>query len=149
MAVPEEGLGPGWPPEHGAGIRAEIARLDEFAAALDADVRDHYLPEMLRLHQDMSAELPRPLGSFPELTSFLQAHQATAQDTSDVVYTVADATGGFAYAARRVSERYAETDAFAAARVADVEAALDETKAARPPRDPAGGTAAGRGPEAH
>nr|MDT0657953.1 hypothetical protein [Micromonospora sp. DSM 115978] len=133
MAVPAEDVGPAWLREYGGTIEADITRMEQFAAALDAEVRDHYIPHMQLVREDMLVELPPPLESFPELHTFLQTHRVAQQSTSDLVYTVADATGGFAYAAQKVSENYSDADAFAAAQVGEIEAALDETKAARRP----------------
>jgi hypothetical protein len=133
MAVPAEDRAPAWLAEYGGSIEADITRMEEFAAALDAEVKNRYIPHMQLVQEDMLVELPAPLDSFPELYTFLQTHQVAQQSTSDIVYTVADATGGFAYAAQKVSAAYGEADAFAAAQAREIEAALDETKAARPP----------------
>lgn len=134
MALPEEDLGPAWLRNYGDSIEADIQRMEEFAAALEAEVKDHYIPHMQRLQEDMIAELPPPVEAFAELTSFMQTHQVAQQSTSDIVYTVGNATGGFAYAAKTVSENYGNADAFSAARVTEVEAALNQTAAVKGPK---------------
>lgn len=135
MGIPDEDLGPVWLRDYGNGasIEADIQRLEEFAAQLDAEVRENYVPHMEILQEDMMVELPSPAAEFSELASFMQTHQSTQQNTTNIVHTFRDATGGFAYAAQKVSADYGNADAFSAARVADVEAAFDQTAVAPVP----------------
>lgn len=135
MGIPDEDLGPVWLRGYGDGasIEADIRRLEEFGAALDAEVRENYVPHMEILQEDMMVELPNPAAEFAELASFLQTHQSAQQNTTNIVYTFRDATGGFAYAAQQVSAEYGNADAFSAARVSDVENALNQTAVAPVP----------------
>lgn len=143
MGIPDEDLGPAWLRDYGDGARieADIRRLEEFGARLDAEVRENYVPHVEILQEDMMVELPSPAAEFSELTSFLQTHQSAQQNTTNIVYTFRDATGGFAYAAQKVSAEYGDADAFSAARVSDVEAAFSQTAVAPVPpgTDPATG----------
>lgn len=133
MRIPEEDLGPAWLRNYGDHIEADIQRLEEFGARLDAEVRQSYVPHLEVLQEDVLVTLPNPAAEFTELATFMQTHQSTQQNTTNIVYTFRDATGGFAYAAQKVSSEYADADAFSAARVGDVETALDRTAAAPVP----------------
>jgi hypothetical protein len=131
MAQSNEDLPSSWLRDY-ATIEADIGRLEEFAAKLDAEVRDNFAPHVAPIFDDILAELPPAYTDFPELLDFLRSHAATAQDTAYTVYYYQDVTGGFAVAAGEVSRNYRETDAFAAAKVSDVQAALDKTAAGAP-----------------
>ena len=76
---------------------------------------------------------------FTELAAFLTTHHTAAQDTTDMVHFYQNATGGFATAAAKVSQQYRQSDAFASARVGDVEAAFRDTSVIDPktPGEPA------------
>ena len=126
-----EDLPPAWLRDY-ATIEADIQRLEEFATKLDAEVRDNFAPHVAPIFDDILVELPPAYADFPELLGFLQSHAATAQDTAYTVYYYQDVTGGFAVAASEVSRNYRDADAFAAAQVSDVEAALDKTAAGAP-----------------
>ncbi|MDG4822831.1 hypothetical protein O7635_13325 [Asanoa sp. WMMD1127] len=128
MALSNEDLPPAWLRDY-AQIEADIGRMEEFAAALDAEVRDNFAPHVSPIFDDILAELPPAYTDFPELLSFLDRHVASAQDTAYTVYYYQDVTGGFAVAAGEVSRNYRDTDAFALARVDEVKAALDKTPA--------------------
>ena len=129
--LPEEGRAPSWLRDY-ATIEADITRMEEFARQLEHEVTANYAPHLAHVYDDILVSLPAPFADFQELVDFLTAHHTTVQNTADVVYFYRDATGGFATAARAVSERYRDVDTFAAARVADVSAALDRTAAASP-----------------
>lgn len=130
--LPEEGRAPSWLRDY-ATIDADITRMEEFAHQLEHEVTVNYAPHLAYVYDDILVTLPAPFDDFPELVEFLTAHHTTVQNTADVVYFYRDATGGFATAARAVSSRYRDADAFAAARVGDVSAELDRTAAADVP----------------
>ncbi|GAB3816104.1 hypothetical protein [Micromonospora zhanjiangensis] len=130
--IPEEDLPPAWLRDYGD-IEADIGRMEELAAKLDAEVRGNYVPHLDLVDAAMTTPLPQPRADFPELVSFMQAHNDAQQLTSVNAHVYRDATGGFAYAAQKVSRHYRGSDAFAAARAADVRDALDETAVARVP----------------
>ncbi|MGW4465651.1 hypothetical protein [Micromonospora sp. NPDC004704] len=132
MAIPEEDLPPAWLRDYGD-IEADISKMEEFAANLDAEVRQNYAPHLDYLREDVTAKIPDPALEFTELFDFLETHRAIQQDSTNVVFHYRDATGGFAQAAKEVSENYGKSDAFALARVKEVESALDKTSAARLP----------------
>jgi len=119
---------PSWLRDYGA-IEADIARMEEFAASLDAEVRNNYTPHLDRLFDDIMVELPPAYTDFPELLGFLENHTVTAQDAAYTAYYYQELTGAFAAAAGDVSRNYRGADAFAAAKIADVRAALDKTAA--------------------
>ncbi len=132
MKPPEQGSGPTWLRDYQA-IEADIDRLADLAAALDAEVHRNYIPHLTAIDDDLTVELPAPPVDFPELCSFLDTHRTAQINTANNAYAFRDATGGFALAAAEVSRRYADTDAFAAARVSDVRSALDATAVSRLP----------------
>ena len=134
MRIPEEDLPPSWLRDYGE-IEADISRMEEFAHKLEAEVRENYAPHLTYVYDDMGVQIPPPYAEFAELASFLRTHHTAAQDTTDMVHFYQNATGGFATAAAKVSERYRDADAFAAARVRDVEAAFDGTSTVKP-QDP-------------
>ncbi|MDQ7911345.1 hypothetical protein RB614_43335 [Phytohabitans sp. ZYX-F-186] len=135
MGRPADDSGPAWLGGY-AQIEADIARMDEFAAQLRAEVVDNYAPHLTHVTDDMAVDLPEPPESFAELTGFLQAHRTSQFNTADLVYFYQEATWGLATAATEVSTMYGEADAFAAAKASDVESALDRTAAAAPPAPP-------------
>ena len=131
MAKSNEDLSPAWLRDYEA-IEADIGRMAEFAAKLDAEIRDNFAPHLDPIFDDIMAELPPAYTDFPELLAFLESHTDSAQDTAYTVYYYQDVTGGFAVAAGEVSRNYRATDAFAAAKVEDVRTELDKTAAGFP-----------------
>jgi hypothetical protein len=95
-------------------------------------VEGNYAPHLDSVYADMLVELPIPPAQFGELASFILAHRDTSQTAANNTFHFRDATGGFAVAAEKVSEQYRNSDAFSAARVSDVERALDQTAAVAP-----------------
>lgn len=130
MALPDEDLGPSWLSDYGT-IEADIRRLAEFAAKLDAEVRQHYIPHLASIDSDMTAVPPAPAAEFAELCAFLDAHWSAQVNTTNNIYAFRDGTGRLANAAQTVSRQYAGVDAFSAARVRDVEVALDQAGVTR------------------
>jgi hypothetical protein len=131
MAIPEEDLPPSWLRDYG-NLEADISKMEEFAAKLHAEVTQNYAPHLEYVYDDMTVKVPDPCDAFTELVTFLQTHHASQQATTNLVHFFRDATGGFATAASEVSANYDKADAFAHARVKEVETALDKTAAARP-----------------
>ncbi|SCL36041.1 hypothetical protein GA0074692_4249 [Micromonospora pallida] len=126
--ISEEDLGPRWLRDYGD-IEADIRQMREFATRLEAEVRRNYAPHLAYIADDMSVKLPDPCDAFIELVHFLTAHQQVQQDSTNRVYDVASHTGGLAHAAGTISQRYEGSDAFARARVQDVERALRDVQA--------------------
>jgi hypothetical protein len=135
LRVPKsnEDLSPAWLNDYAA-IEADIDRMAEFAAKLEAEVHNNFAPHVGPILDDITAKLPPAYTDFPELLAFLASHTSSAEDTAYTVYYYQDVTGGFAVAAGEVSRNYRATDAFAAAKVEDVRAALDRTAAGFPDR---------------
>jgi hypothetical protein len=132
--IPEEDLPPAWLRDFGS-IEVDIRRMEEFAASLENELRQSYMPHLDEIKISVSHQLPKQHSQFAELFGFLEAHRDAQQDTVTAVYAHRDATGGFAVAAQEVSKNYGNADAFAAARQRDVQAALDQTAVAKvPPR---------------
>jgi hypothetical protein len=130
--IPEER--PSWLRGYQA-IEADISRMEDVAAKLDTEVRQNYAPHLPYIADDMRAVLPDPCDAFVELCTFLQTHWTSQQATSDLVHFFRDATGGLAIAADEISKQYRGVDAFASARVGDVERAFNGTATARPSTD--------------
>ncbi|WP_436526360.1 hypothetical protein [Actinoplanes sp. HUAS TT8] len=105
-------------------ISADITAMEDFAKKLLADVDDHYAPHADTLANRMLAGLPEADRQFGELHAFTTV-LASAQDTCQQnIYNFANGTHGFAKAAEQVSGMYRGSDAFARARLSDVESAL-------------------------
>ena len=140
MAILEDDLSPAWLRDYGT-IQADVSEMEEFAAKLHAEVTQNYAPHLRYIYEDMTAEIPAPYSTFSELVAFLQTHHASQQATTNLVHFFRDATGGFATAASEISANYGKADAFAHARITEIEAALDKTAAARLPEPgPTGST---------
>ncbi|MFG1952736.1 hypothetical protein [Micromonospora sp. NPDC048830] len=131
--IPEEDLPAPWLRGYG-GIEADIRQMREFADKLQAEVERNYAPHLSHIADDMKAPIPNPADAFVELVQFLQAHNETQQAAVAMVWSVGGATGHLAAAADRIAAQYADVDAFAAARVSDVEHALADPGTAAPAR---------------
>ncbi|SCL27499.1 hypothetical protein GA0070616_3511 [Micromonospora nigra] len=121
--IPEEDRPASWLHGYG-GIEADIRQLREFADRLRGEVERNYAPHLRYIEHDMKAPVPNPADAFLELVQFLRAHWETQQAATNAVWGVGAVTGRLAGAAETVASTYAGTDAFSAARVADVERAL-------------------------
>jgi hypothetical protein len=149
--IPEEDRGPAWLRDYGV-VDVDMHRMEEFAAQLRTEVTASYAPRLEYIDDDVTAPLPPVDARFEELHSFLTAHRESLAGTNEIVHYYRDASGGFATAAAEISASYGRSDAFAAARVGDVEAALGKTAVAEPtdPRKTDSGTpAAGATPEVY
>ncbi|MDG4767864.1 hypothetical protein O7632_27775 [Solwaraspora sp. WMMD406] len=125
---------PSWLADYGA-IEADVDGLAEFADSLAAEVTGHYARHVEQVFTDLLpegsagvtgvADAAADPDTFPELAGFLGTHGIAARDTAYLMHFYQTATGAVATAAATVSARYRDVDALAAARLADVEAALD------------------------
>jgi len=136
VAIPEEDLPPQWLRDYGT-IEADIQRMEEFAAKLRAEVMDNYAPHLEYIAQDMTVPVPQPNAGFAELVGFLTAHHDAQVKVTETIFFHRDETGGFANAASKISQNYSASDAFAQARISDVERALDSATTVSP-ASPAG-----------
>ena len=128
--IPEEDRGPVWLSDYGytdfSQIEADIQAMETFAAQLAANVKSSYAPHLTGVTDAMMTELPAPPASFAELFTFLSAHNAAQNITQQNVYNYANGTQDFASVAADISKRYRGSDAFAHARVTDVERAFNK-----------------------
>jgi hypothetical protein len=117
----------GPPPLIGSGssIETDIQAMEEFAATLANEVQTGYDPHLQQVIPAMLTELPAANSDFPELASFLQQHHEVQQQTFSNTFNFRDGTNHFAVVAKSISEEYASSDAFANARVRDVNDGFD------------------------
>jgi hypothetical protein len=101
-------------------IETDIRAMEEFAATLANEVQNGYDPQLQKVIPAMLTKLPRANSDFPELESFLQAHHEVQQQTFSNTFNFRDGTHHFAVVAQSISEEYASSDAFAQAKVRDV-----------------------------
>lgn len=123
MRFAEEDLGPGWLRDYQS-IEADVSQMEEFAAKLAAEVQHNYATHLPYVSESMTTPLPRVSGNFPELLDFMLTHRRAQDTTQTNVYNFRDGTGSFATAAQKISDNYRGSDAFAQARVSDVDRAL-------------------------
>ena len=127
--IPEEDLGPAWMRDYGytdfSQIEADIQAMEHFAQKLSANVADSYAPHLTTVTDEMSTKLPDPPSEFIELYTFLFVHRDAMDVTHQNVYNYANGTQGFASAAEDISKTYSGSDAFAHAKVRDVDKAFD------------------------
>jgi hypothetical protein len=126
--IPEDDRGPAWLRDYGytdfSQIEADIEAMEKFATQLSADVKDNYAPHLSTVTDAMSTQLPSPPSEFIELITFLFAHHEAQDQAHQNVYNYANGTQGFATAAKDISKKYSGSDAFAHAKVTDVDKAL-------------------------
>ncbi|MEV6298160.1 hypothetical protein AB0M02_02010 [Actinoplanes sp. NPDC051861] len=127
--IPDEDRGPAWLRDYGD-IEADLRAMEEFAAALKEDVERGYAPRALAVSDTMVSALPEADERFAELRQFRQAHERAREAALRNVCDFTDGTYGLADAAHEVSERYRGSDAFARARVTDVQAGFRTTATA-------------------
>ncbi|GAB7050059.1 hypothetical protein [Catenuloplanes indicus] len=135
MAAPDEDLGPAWLRDYGR-IEADIEAMSQFAHGLIAEIQDHYLPHASRVLADMESAHPQPAETFTEHLRFLEAHREAMHATTDNVYWYVQGYTNLGNAAADISTRYADADAFSAARAQDVRDALDAAGAGLPETAP-------------
>ena len=128
--IPEEDRGPQWLRDYGytdfSQIEADIKAMEQFATKLSANVKDNYAPHLTTVTDAMSTRLPDPPSEFIELITFLFVHNEAQNTAHQNVYNYANGTEGFANAAKDISKKYSGSDAFANAKVQDVDKAFDE-----------------------
>lgn len=131
--IPEEDRGPAWLRDYDyadfGGIEADIQAMKEFAAKLTANIQGSYAPHAQTVSETMMNPLPEA-PNFYELHLFLYAHDQVQLATQQNVYGYIDNTYQFASAANQISDKYSGSDAFARAKVTDVQQYLGEPAAA-------------------
>ena len=108
-------------------IAVDITAMEEFAKKLEAEVQNNYASHLPSVVDGMLTQLPAPSTTFPELCTFMQTHQAAQDATQSNIFKFANGTNSFALAAQTISAEYRDSDAFANAKVADVERAFRGT----------------------
>jgi hypothetical protein len=128
--IPEGDRGPAWLRDYGftdfGNIEADIAAMEQFATKLAADVQNNYVPHLAGVTDAMLTRLPPAATTFPELVDFLTTHRQAQDVTQQNVFNFANGTNHFATAARSIGREYRGADAFARARVSDVDQAFDK-----------------------
>jgi hypothetical protein len=128
--IPEEDRGPAWLRDYGytdfGQIEADIQAMESFAAKLSANVTDSYAPHLTGVTDAMMTELPSPPAEFVELYTFLFAHNEAQNITQQNVYNYANGTQDFATVATDISKKYRGSDAFANAKLSDVDKAFNQ-----------------------
>jgi hypothetical protein len=126
--IPEEESGPAWLRDYGftdfGDIAADINAMEEYATKLAADVQDNYGPHLTGVSEAMLTRLPVPNPNFYELGSFITSHTAAQVVMQNNVYAFGNGTYVLASAAQKISKEYRGTDAFAHAKVADVQGTI-------------------------
>jgi hypothetical protein len=127
--IPED-RGPAWLRDYGiadfGNIEADIAAMEAFGKKLAADVQNNYVPHLAGVTDAMLTPLPKAATTFAELVDFMSTHQQAQDVTQQNVFNFANGTNHFASAAQTISEEYRGSDAFAHARVSDVDRAFDK-----------------------
>jgi hypothetical protein len=101
-------------------IETDIQAMEEFAAALANEVQTGYEPHLQQVTAAMLTELPGGSADFPELQSFMKCHYEAQLQTFSNTFNFRDGTHQFAVAAKSISDEYNRSDAYAQARVQDV-----------------------------
>jgi hypothetical protein len=151
MGIPQEDLPPVWIRDYdslydiggnanaggdgGTGVKVDTPAMKDFAAALDKNVDADYVPHARKVFDDMTARVT-PTDGFLELQSALDMHRKVQTAATRNVAGHANGTKAFAFAADKISKEYAETDAYAAARMDDVMRYLGTTPAQTGTTDP-------------
>lgn len=138
MQIPDEDLGPVWLRDYGSlyrngdlsaagdggtGVRGDLSAMDQFAAALEQNLHDDYEPHARKVLDDLSVR-PEGTPGFAELQAALAQQDEVSFAASDNVANHGNGALVFAIAMKDISERYRQTDAFAAATLTDIQAHL-------------------------
>ena len=106
-------------------IETDIQAMEEFAATLANEVESGYAPHLEQITAAMMTRLPKGNDSFPEFQNFLQYHLEVQQQTYSNAFNFRAGTHHFAAAAQTISDEYRDSDAYAHAKVRDVDKAFE------------------------
>ena len=142
MGIPEEDLGPRWLRDYGSlydigggssaggdsgtGVKVDMPALKDFAAALRKNLQDDYRPHAHKVFDELAVPAEGQL-SFLELWQALEQHDQVKTAATDNVANQGNGAMIFASAAGKISEDYSDSDAYAAAKLNDVEKYLGTT----------------------
>ncbi len=124
---PMEDRGPAWMQDYGFDdfqVNADITAMEQFAAKLHNDVANNYDPHAAVVVPLMTTATSAPV-EYSELYSFLFVHREAQMSAANNIYYFSSGTSKFAEAAQQVSKDYRGSDAFAHAKVSDVEDAFN------------------------
>jgi hypothetical protein len=152
MGIPDEDLGPRWLRDYdslyniggnanaggdsGTGVRVDMPAMEQFAAALRGNVDKDYNPHAHKVFDDMAVPAEGQL-NFLELWWALEQHDQVKVAATDNVANHGNGAKMFALAADEISKRYQASDAYAAARLADIHQYLGRTPEQPSTTDPA------------
>lgn len=151
MGIPEEDLPPVWIRDYdtlydiggnsstggdsGTGIKVDMPSLKDFAAALRQNLQQDYAPHAHKVFDDMKKPV-KPAGAFVELQWALERHNDVQHATTHNVTNHGNGAMDFATSAQEISDRYGQADAYAAARISDVQSSLGTSTDRPPTTDP-------------
>ena len=100
--------------------------MEQFAKKLAADVQNDYVPHLPRCHRRDDDRAAAPATTFPELVDFMTVHNTAQNVTQQNVFNFANGTNQFARPRKTSAAEYRGSDAFAHAKVNDVDTAFDK-----------------------
>ncbi|MEU4213780.1 hypothetical protein [Actinoplanes sp. NPDC026623] len=124
--MPVDNEPPSWIDNFGS-IETDIQAMEEFAATLAHEVETGYQPHLEQVTAIMLTKVPEANPEFAELQSFLQYHHEVQQQTFSNTFNFSAGTRHFASAAQEISDEYQGSDAYANAKVKDVDRAFTVT----------------------
>jgi hypothetical protein len=101
-------------------IEADITAMEDFAKQLSAEIQNGYSPMLNDVSRRMRTAVPPGDPRFPELRLFLEAHQEAQNRTYANVTSFRLGSDQAVSAAQSISDMYRGSDAFASAKVEDV-----------------------------
>ncbi|KHD75005.1 hypothetical protein [Actinoplanes utahensis] len=116
---------PGYWPGIGDETRADLTSMDVAAGRLKAEVQERLAPAADRAAEAMYILPPTPHDAFAELLAFQESQFAAQEVALRNVQTYVQGAWAFGVAVEQISKQYADADAFATARLRDVESAFN------------------------
>ncbi len=141
MGIPEEDKGPRWLQDYksldvdgktsaggngsagdagGTGVRANLPAMRDFGSALEQNLREDYAPHANKVFDEMAVPA-EATANFAELQSVLSRHAELKALATDNIANHGNGALVFAKAIEDISKRYQQADAFASARIADIQ----------------------------
>lgn len=125
MAIDDQDSTPRWL-RHDKPIEVDLATLGQFAKALQDEIDNNFTPHMdfIINSLDPGADAFQRKPDFPEINAAYYTYNDSRYQAMALLNAYRLATGDLAKAADLIAQQYAGTDAFAAARTADVQKAF-------------------------